>query len=305
MRQFLRDARVLVGVGTDAIEIASPKLVAGSPRKPGLAMRFECVKNQFSNKMPNQLTLTVLNLKKSTRDKITERGTKIQLEVGYGDTLQVLFNGKLAHAIHTHERTEWLSTFYCWDLYEEMRESRISLSLRAGVTVKYAVEQVLASFGPAGVTYQSAGIEHLSQKTLLRPLSLSGSSREVMDDLGRSYGFHWGPQDGHFELWGPNAHFADAVTRISSATGMVESPVVTDLGVEVTTLLNPTLRPRRKIIIESVGAGVRVGSIEIRKTIPALQAGAYIIGEVIFTGDTWGNDWLSKIKTFLPGAVRT
>lgn len=291
MRQYLREARVLIGDGTAAIEIKN------------LAVRFECVKNQFSNRMPNQLTLTIINLKESTRSAITNHATSVRLEVGYGDTLTLLFEGKMSHAVHTHEGTEWLSTLYCWDLYREMKESRIALSIKAGVTVKYMIEQVLSTFGPPGVLYASTGIEHLEAQTILSDRPLSGSTRSIMNTLASDYDFGWGPQDGRMEMWGLNSSFLDTAIRISSANGMIDHPIVTDLGVEVTTLLNPALRPRRRIIIESVGAGVRVGSIEIREIIPQLQAGLYTIGEVVFSGATWEHDWTSKIKTFIPGTI--
>lgn len=289
MKQFLRNARVLIGLGDSALSLE------------GLRFRFECVKNQFSNRLPNQLTLVVYNLSKETRELVTDRGTQVLLEVGYGEVLQQLFLGQLSHAIHTHEGTEWLTTLYCWDQYLKMRESTINLSAKQGVSARFVLEKIIESFGET--EFEEAGLDHLDGVTLLRPIQLTGPSRVAMDRLGSDYGFRWGFQDGRLEVHGPDSHFTDTAIVISSATGMINSPVVTDLGIEVDTLLNPRLRVNRQIIVESVGAGVRIGSIEIREDIPTLKPGTYTMGEIVFMGDTWGQDWISKIKTYRPGTA--
>ena len=136
--------------------------------------------------------------------------------------------------------------------------------------------------------------------TLLTPLSLTGSSSSAMNSLAETHGFSWGWVDGRLEIVGSEPNFADRVVEISASTGMIGSPVVTDLGIEVVTLLNPALKVHRKIQIKSVGAGVKVGLIETREIVPTLHEGVYIIGEIEHVGDTHGNDWVSKIKTRRP-----
>ncbi len=266
-------------------------------------MAFECVKNQFSNRLPNTLRLEIYNLSKATRERISEHGTSVRLDVGYGEALQTLFTGQLAHHVPVHEGTDWISIIYGWDTYIAMRESKVTISMRSGLSVRAVLEAVIASFGKAGAEFGSVGIEHLDEITLLSPVEMSGPSKDAMDRLAADYGFGWGFLDGRLEVWGQTSHFDDDAIEISASTGMVKSPVVTDLGVEVTTLLNPAVKPRRQIIIKSVGANVRVGSIEIRKKIPTLHEGTYTVGEVVFEGDTRGPDWYSRIKTYRKDAL--
>lgn len=287
MPQFLRSARVTIGVGKEALVIDE------------LRVRFECIKNELSNVVPNSLTLTIYNLSKDSRDKVSEFGETVKFEVGYEGVLRRLFLGKLTHVVHEHEDTEWASTFYCWDVNGiTVAESVINLSMIEGTTIRKALEQIAESFGSAASGFKIIGLDELSDKRLLRPVAKVGPTALAMDEMAETYGFKWGFQDGQLEIYGPDASFDDDAVEISASTGMIGSPVVTDLGIEVTTLLNPAIRVRRKIIIKSVGAGVRVGQIQIREIIPTLHEGTYIVGEVIFVGDTWSNDWVSKIKTF-------
>ncbi len=286
-RQFLRNIRLLVGLGESAIDVSE------------LRIAFECVKNQFSNRIPNTLTAVVYNLKESTRQRIIEHGKTVQLEVGYGTgRLRRLFIGQLRHAIPEHEGTEWKTTLYCMDAYLQTLESRVNLTFRSGTPVQKVIEDTADAFGTDGGRALLQDLPPLPNT--LGSVTLTGSAREAMDMLGRSYGFTWGFQDGRIEVVGPDPHFADEAIVISKATGMIGSPVVTDLGVTLTTLLNPDLRVNRRILVKSVGAGVKVGQIEVRKFIPTLQAGTYRIGEIIFTGDTHENAWTARIQTYRP-----
>jgi len=290
VQQFQRNARVIVGVGKTALEITE------------LRVRFECVKDQLSNLTPNSLVLEIYNLSKSKREKISKFGELVSLEVGYGESLRQLFLGKITHVVHQHEDTEWISTLYCWDKNGiGLAEESISLSMSEGTTVRKVIEQVVESgFGVAPTDVAMIGVDELASKKLIRGMSKSGPTAIAMNELGESYGFDWGFQDTRLEIRGrgKSASFDDDAVEISAATGMVGSPVLTDLGIEVTTLLNPAIRVWRRITIKSVGAGVRVGQIITRDIIPTLHEGTYIVGQVIFVGDTWSNDWLSKVKTF-------
>ena len=122
MKQFLRRVRLTIGVGDQARQIEN------------LRIRFEVVKNQFSNRNPNTASIDVINLAAATRAEIIDHGTQVSLDVGWGDgnVYRNLFTGKLRHAVPVHEGTEWVTTLYCMDAYQQLLESRISLTIKAG-----------------------------------------------------------------------------------------------------------------------------------------------------------------------------
>lgn len=283
MRQYFRNASLVIGLGATQIDLT------------GLRIRFEVLKNQLTSKLQNACKVEIFNLKESTREKIQERGTQVELLVGYGNELRSLFCGQLRRAFSTHENTEWITTVYANEEWQTIQNSIVRKEWAAGVPVSKVLEDLAATFGPAadGFLIQDVG----ALPTILTPLSLTGSSSNSMDVLAETYGFSWGWVDSRLEIVGSVPNFPDRAVEISAATGMIGSPIVTDLGIEVVTLLNPALKVHRKIKIKSVGAGVKVGLIETRETVPTLHPGTYIIGEIESVGDTHGNDWLSKVKT--------
>ena len=283
-RQYFRNASLVIGLGATQIDLT------------GLRIRFEVIKNQLTSRLQNACKVEIFNLSESTREKIKDRGTQVDLRVGYGTELRSLFCGQLRRAFSTHENTEWITTVYANEEWQTKQNATITREWAAGVPVVNVIADLAASFGPAaaGFLIQDTG----PLPTLLAPLSLTGSSSTAMDGLAETHGFSWGWVDGRLEIVGSEPNFPDRAVEISAATGMIGSPIVTDLGIEVVTLLNPALKVHRKIKISSVGAGVKVGLIETRETIPTLHPGTYIIGEIESVGDTHGNDWLSKVKTF-------
>ena len=294
MLQFRRDTRVTIGLDTTQFVINGSDV-----QHEQLRIRFVVVKNQLSAQIPNSMQITIYNLSAATREKLSKFGTAVSLDVGYGNELRTLFVGIIQHAIHTHEDTEWLSTLYCWDLNGiQANESVISLSLADGTTVRQAIDKVALAFGPAAEGFEVLDLDRLDQTKLLRPMEFTGPTGDALTILAESYDFQWSFQDGRLEIKSSGAVFPGGAVRISVASGMIGSPVVTDLGIEVNTLLNPAIRVWRHIIIESVGADVKIGQIETRSLIPTLHQGTYTVGEVTFTGDTWGNEWMSRVKTF-------
>jgi hypothetical protein len=284
VQQFNRSAQLIVGIGDKALLVGD------------LRMRFEVVKHKFSNSLPNSMVIKVYNLSSGSREKLDTFGGRVRLAVGYGGSLRVLFNGELRRSIHEHEDTEWVSTLYCADKFLTISESWAELGFAAGTSTEVVLKALAGSFGVDLKPEDIVGIDVFP--SILSPLQITGSVRDAMDELSTQLGFSWGFQDGRLEIVGTDSHFADKAVSISAANGMIGSPVLTDMGVEVSTLLNPAIRVHRQIVIESVGAGVRVGNIEVRETVPTLHAGVYTVGEVISTGDTWGNEWISKIKTY-------
>ena len=284
MRQYFRNARLVVGFGSTALDLT------------GLRIRFEVLKNQLTSRLQNACKVEVFNLSQGSRDKIEERGTQIELQVGYGNELRTLFKGQLRRVFSVHESVEWITTIYANKEWQAIQDSTIKKEWSAGTPVEVVLEDIIKTFGITANNplFQDVG----ALPTLLGPRSFSGASSAAMEEMAETHGFTWGWVDDRFEVTGSEPNHADRVVEISASTGMIASPVVTDLGVEVTTLLNPALKVHRKIQIKSVGAGVKVGLIETRETVPTLREGVYIIGEIEHVGDTHGNDWLSKIKTF-------
>jgi len=131
----------------------------------------------------------------------------------------------------------------------------------------------------------------------MRGQVLSGSSKDIMDNFAEEYGFSWSIQDGEIIITPEQEPLeGDEAVLVTAATGMIGSPTITEIGVDVTTLLNPRLLPNRGFIIESINAEVTIGNLFFRNVKRTTAEGFYKIQEVVFRGDSRDGDWLSSVK---------
>jgi len=118
-----------------------------------------------------------------------------------------------------------------------------------------------------------------------------------MDQFAKEYGFDWSIQDGEVitnpigSIVGENESIL-----IGASTGMIGSPTITEIGVDVTTLLNPRLLPNRPFQIVSRTGDIQIGNLFFRDVKRTEAEGLYKIEEVIFKGDSREGDWTSTAK---------
>lgn len=286
--QYRRVARLLVGTGTDVVEM------------DGLRIAFGVTKSRLGGVLPNAATIRVYNLSHGTRSKLGEAAKTVQLFAGYEGFDELLYGGQTRRPVHEREGPDWVSIFHCADRYKQSQESTISRTFPRGTSVSVILQAVADSFG-SGIDSEIV-TDDLGDIASAR--ILSGGSRQALENLAGEYDFDWSWQDGRLEISGPDKTFDDESIVISPDTGMVGQPVITDAGIEVSTLLNPRIRVKRKIRVVSRAPSVQVSNIRnvaLRPVIPILQDGDYVVGQVVFTGDTHGADWTARIKTYAPG----
>ena len=127
--------------------------------------------------------------------------------------------------------------------------------------------------------------------------------RESIVSHAKEYGFVWSIQDGEIITTPKNIPLTSGEAFvITAATGMIDSPTTTDLGVEVKTLLNPQLVPNTAFIIESLNSDVVLGNLFFEKIQETNASGTYKILESIFKGDSYDGEWTTLVKGVLINA---
>ena len=176
----------------------------------------------------------------------------------------------------------------------DWENSFFNKTFTGNVAVNVAILEVIESFENTDVGVLD-GLPDVKDK--LRGQTLSGSSKDILDEFAKEYGFVWSIQDGEIVTTALNVPLqSDQAVLITAATGMLGSPTITDLGVEVKTLLNPQLLPNTAFKIESVNAEVQLGNLFF-ENIPQTDAtGIYKTQEVVFRGDSELGEWSAEVK---------
>lgn len=257
-----------------------------------LRINFEITKSIIS--FPNLCKLVIYNPNRDTLSSLQKKFTKITLNAGYEGNIRLLFKGEIRNVFQSKIGVDRLITIYAGDGERDWQNATFNKTFSETVAVNIAIEEVIKSFKE--VTRGTIeGLPQTADKLLGQ--TLSGSSKDILDQFADEYGFDWSIQDGELIITPIDSPLeGDEAVLINAVTGMLGSPTVTEIGADVTTLLNPNLLPNRAFKIESINADVQLGNLFFRNVKRTSAEGTYKIQEVMFKGDSREGDWSSSVK---------
>ena len=257
-----------------------------------LRVSFEVTKSTLS--WPNLCRISIFNPNQDTISAIESKYTQIILNAGYEGSMGLIFKGEIRNGFISKTKTDKIVTLYAGDGEKDWQNSFFNRTYSESVSMRQVIADVIATFKN---TSQGAleGLPETADKLLGQ--TISGSSKDVLDGFAKEYGFTWSIQDGELVTTPLEEPLqGDEAVVLNAKTGMINSPTITENGVNVTCLLNPKLLPNRAIKIESLGSDASIGNLYFYEVKATSGEGTYKIEEVTFSGDSREGDWLSSIK---------
>jgi len=279
MRQYLRKVR-LTAKGSGGSIVINPGGILLHEIKIG----FDVSKSISST--ANSATIRLWNLQESTRNALGKELDDITLEAGYmppegGDNVGVIFQGQIRDVEHTRDGPDIVTILSTGEGDKAFRRATISKTYPAGTKVEKVVEDIYAEMEKEGVKRGEWKFPE-TVEPFKRPYSMCGGCKREMDTLSRGKGFYWSVQNGAMELI-PSDGFVGGLVLITPQTGMINVPTITDNGVKVSCLLNPEIRPGRRVRIESQVLEMNA------------EGGEYRVSEVTYSGDNRDGDFVAAL----------
>ena len=271
MKQYRRKIR-LTAAGSGGNLVINP----GGVETPQIRIQFDVSKSISSQ--PNSATIRIFNLKESNRNAIGKELDNITLEAGYmppGETgnVGIIFSGQMRDVEHTRQGPDIITILSCGDGDKAVRSATTSRTFPAGTRVEDVVDGLYQDLEKQGIKKGEwqfpDGLEPLK-----RPYSACGGCKAELDDIGRNNEFYWSVQNGVMEVI-PSDGAVGGLVLLTPQTGLVNTPTITDNGVKVSCLLNPEIRPGRRVQIESQVLEMNA------------DGGIYRVSEVTYSGDNW------------------
>lgn len=231
----------------------------------------------------NTATIKIWNLKEETRNALGKELDEVILEAGYqppggSDNIGIIFQGNIRDVEHTRDGgVDIVTTLSNGDGDKAIRSATTSKSYKKGTPVKEVVDDLQKDLEKQGVKRGEQKLpENLGE--FKRPYATVGSVKEELDTLSRGKGFYWSIQNGVCEII-PGDGFIGGIILLNKESGLVDVPTITDNGVKVEALLNPDLRPNRRVKIESDVLQMNAAN------------GEYRISECTYSGDNRDGDF--------------
>ena len=246
----------------------------------GLRIRFSVKRSDAQT--PNAAEIRVYNLAPNTARQIRDEFTRVILQAGYEENFGVIFDGDIKQVKFGREGgTDTYVDIAAGDGDAAYNFAVVNTTLAAGARQSDQIRAALAPMAERGVT--AGYIDTIDDRALPRGKAMFGMSRDYLRRSADTTATAWSIQDRKVQFVKRTGLLPGQAVALSSATGLVGVPEVTNEGVYIRSLLNPLL---------VIGGQVQVsGSTD--------ADGIYRILVVEHTGDTHGNEWYSTITGLL------
>jgi hypothetical protein len=284
--QYLRQSSLIVAdAAGDGLDLSNLRIV------------FQITKS--SAQTPNSAVIRVYNLSKTTANKIRDEFTSITLNAGYESNFGLIFTGNIKQVKYGRENnTDTYVDIAAGDGDKAYNFSVVSKTLAAGATQRDQIDAAFAPMLQNGVSYGVLKIQDAD--ALPRGKVMFGMSRDYIKQAVESAEATWSIQNTQLQIIPRTAVLSGTIITLTSKTGLIGTPELTNDGVQAQTLLNPLIK---------VGGVVKIAQEDIADTqlsineqqnqvnsSPQLAAdGQYRVIVAEYIGDTFGSDWYTNI----------
>jgi hypothetical protein len=133
----------------------------------------------------------------------------------------------------------------------------------------------------------------------VRGQTLAGPTKDLLDAQANDAGVYWSMQNEEVIAFPKTSSIGGPIIGFDSTNGMINSPVITEIGINLEVLLNPLLKPGSLFQVKSIAANISFGNYYFRAVRKTVGEGTYRIDKLIFKGDTHGDAWTSEIEGFI------
>lgn len=275
---------------------------------PKLRIDFEVTKSLVG--YPNLAHFNIYNLSEQHRNMLISgdngigsstfssgKGSMINFYAGYAEGSKLLFVGRVVNVIHKYIAPDWISEIYAGDAFDVLNTATINKTLAPGASAEQIFDELIGEM--KGVTKGIAnGVKNClnRNRSTIRSIMLAGDVKTWLKQLAEDCGFEWSINDGIIETVERGKPLTDEEPFVvNQDSGMIGSPMRTDVGVDVRVLLRPELRLARRFRVESINDFVNVGNLYYRKIPPIRNEGVYRIDRLVHKGSTRTDLWETMI----------
>lgn len=298
--QYMRACQVIIGNGStgDGLSVAQP-----------LRISFKITKT--IGRTPNTCLLKLYNLSQASEDRIKGEFDEILINAGYVGHAELIFRGNIRHTFSYRDGNDRIIEIDAADGDKDFNQAIVNVTLASGTSTEDIIAHVLGAF-----TSTIKGVVNVVSRQHIRGRTLSGMARDILDDIARESNANWSIQDGKLHIVPTNATLPTQAIVLSSETGLLGAPEISDKGIMARCLLNPQIAVNGTIWLnnESIKLRVRKQHLaapgahkpttkakqhEIARTSPD---GFYKVFMLVHEGDTRSAKWETESHVFSAGA---
>lgn len=271
--------------GRRANLLFKPKNAAVGLDVSNLRVVFQITKS--ITKAANTAEIVVYNMSQSTRVYSQQKNMQVFLAAGYDEglsttpQLKLIYSGDILSQPTSKAKGDVLTKYEAGDSVKILQDARISKSFKSGTTVATVIDELKKQL--TGVS--NGELQNLLGKAFPNGYSAHGLVRDQLDVMALKTDTLWSIQDGKLQFLKVDGSTSEKAVFLTSDTGLIGSPSqkkinvygVEKIGIDFVSLLQPEIKPGRKIDIDS-----------------EFVSGIFTCLKVVHRGDTGDGPWFSE-----------
>lgn len=292
--KFRRVCRVILG------KTGSGSLSKGLSFDNRFRIEFEVTKTIYHT--PNAAVVKIYNLSQDTLARITSEFDEILISAGYESDPILIFRGNIKYRYQYREVNDHIIELDAGDGDKAYRNSTVNFTMAAQSTESQAIDHILSQMPGVSRGYIAGS---RIQKRRSRGKTYSGTARELLTQVSRDNDAQWSILDGKLVLVPVDSTLPLEAIKVSSLTGLLETPEINDKGISIKMMLEPRANPNGKLWLQNnevKGAKFKIAMLaqdhakKKAKPVRKDPDGVYKMFVVVHKGDTRGREWTTSVK---------
>lgn len=221
-------------------------------------------------------------------ENLLEIGNAITLEAGYKDFKDILFVGRIGNTNGFRKDLDYVTTFYCHDGME-FSKKLLSFSWVNSTNLNSILNDMARMVGTRIV------FNNIEPANIKGSYLVSSSFENEMNILSNSFNFKWYFINGELYLYdSARGNTEKALFEISALNGLLETPRLTNRGIDLKMLLEPSIQNEDIFTVNSKGVEITQSRLEYSKK-NSFGLGVQRVFSIVHTGDTHGDEWYTEL----------
>ncbi len=236
--------------------------------------------------------ISIYNLSRDTENRISKRGERVIVSAGYHDSIGTLFTGDIVNIFREKSGTSKITRLICRGGGSDLESKTVTTTLGAGTSVVTALQEIASALGMPLVVNAE---DFAGGTPYARGVALDGDPAGLLKTLSESHDFRWVIDNGRLVVVRNGSARAGTTKLITQFTGMENAPDVTDVGCDVTTRLDHTIKIGGKFRVESSFKNYNFSGMYFRNIPESAGSGEYRIFKLVHSLDSHGDSWSTRI----------
>lgn len=240
------------------------------------------------------MDLAIYNLSQETSAKIFENESNIGLRAGYDNSIDYLFKGAIRNVFKERNGPDVITRIIARG-GTSFDKPTINRTFDKNANIVEIIRACCSSIGYP-VIMDDTQFEDVDP--YIRGKVLSGDPRRYLDELAKTHGFSYVIDNNRINVVRNNSYRDGSPHVVSEATGMEGIPEITETGCDVNVRLNPKIKIGGRIDVKSEFRTFNFSNLYYQDIPPNAGSGIYRIFKLEHGGDSWGDQWTTKITGF-------